>query len=813
MKRLLIFFLVCFQYANATTYYVKAAGGTGDGLSDATAWSFVKLNSTNLQNGDIVLFNRGDIFYGQLSLSSSGVTYDAYGSGANPIISGFKQLTSWTQSSGNIYYVPLTVPTLNMVTFDGAVVGMGRYPKTGYLVYTSNSNNTSITGSTAIPFNPTGGEVVIRKVRWILDRQKITSVSGNTINYTSGNTYGNSGIYSPSDDGNGYFVQSCMGALSQQGDWYYDAVNSRLYMYFSDAPTNHTVQASVQVQNVFINTLSNLNFNNLDFIGGNVYGASFNASSNDAFNNCNFRQQGGDAIYALSSTGIKVNASSITDALNNGINFLVNSNSSTVTSTTLTNIGTIAGAGASGDGTQQGITISGNGTTVSNCILQNIGYNGINFSGNNALIEKNLVNTFCTVKDDGGGIYTYNGSAGVVTTNRIVRNNIIINAIGAQAGTGWSYWEPWGKAAGIYLDDYSNGTQISNNGIANGGWNAIFLHNGYNNQITGNQTFNFGVTQFLVNEDIVGVVRNNTITGNNFIAKTAAEYTSEADMTVVDNIAATGTYNTNVYGRPMDDNQTIDIYKNYSGGSTVNLTLASWKSTYSQDLLSTTSPIIYPAYFVNSVTGSNLISNSTFDSAISGVSTTGSAVASWAVNNSLTAGSLKVVNTGTSYVVIPTGAVSSTIQYDLKFTALSSAPATINVYLRQNASPYTVLTPVTTLKLTTAAAQYECLFSNPTAQSNSSLVFESDNQSVTYSLDNIQLFQASSVTVINPDDFMIFVYNASNTASTVPLSTNYVDPQNVNYSGSVTLQPYTSLILMRKYCVQPPTPTIQTTTP
>src|SRR3954447_15021954 len=110
------------------------------------------------------------------------ITYTSYGSGANPVITGFTTLTGWNLYGGRIFYTSLDVANLNLVSINGAVKGMGRFPNTGYLNYESHSNNAAITDN-QLSASPswTGGEVVIRKYRWIIDRHKITAHSGNTL--------------------------------------------------------------------------------------------------------------------------------------------------------------------------------------------------------------------------------------------------------------------------------------------------------------------------------------------------------------------------------------------------------------------------------------------------------------------------------------------------------------------------------------------------------------------------------------------------------------------------------------------------------
>ena len=98
--------------AGATTYYVDctAAGDQGDGTSTATAWRTVgRVNGSVFKPGDSILFKRGCVWYESLYPPSAGtpdgpITFGAYGTGANPIISGANRLTTWTREAGRIWY-------------------------------------------------------------------------------------------------------------------------------------------------------------------------------------------------------------------------------------------------------------------------------------------------------------------------------------------------------------------------------------------------------------------------------------------------------------------------------------------------------------------------------------------------------------------------------------------------------------------------------------------------------------------------------------------------------------------------------------
>ncbi len=76
--------------AKGRIYYVSENGNDeADGLSEDTAWKTpAKVGEAELNEGDVVLFKRGEIFRGILK-TKPGVTYSAYGEGEKPGLYGF----------------------------------------------------------------------------------------------------------------------------------------------------------------------------------------------------------------------------------------------------------------------------------------------------------------------------------------------------------------------------------------------------------------------------------------------------------------------------------------------------------------------------------------------------------------------------------------------------------------------------------------------------------------------------------------------------------------------------------------------------
>lgn len=105
-------------------YYVSASGNdNNNGKTADTAWKTLdKVNKASLLSGDVVLFKRGDVFRGKLTLKN-GVTYSAYGSGAKPAINGSAanaaDASKWTRyQNTNIWVYNENVLDVGNIVFN-----------------------------------------------------------------------------------------------------------------------------------------------------------------------------------------------------------------------------------------------------------------------------------------------------------------------------------------------------------------------------------------------------------------------------------------------------------------------------------------------------------------------------------------------------------------------------------------------------------------------------------------------------------------------------------------------------------------------
>ncbi|HTM97773.1 MAG TPA: right-handed parallel beta-helix repeat-containing protein, partial [Pedobacter sp.] len=602
MKILLLWsFFIFGQAAYATDYYISSSSGndSNNGISESSPWRTLdKINAASLsllKGGDRVLLKKGDIFYGKIVVNKGGnspgtpIVYSAYGSGSKPVISGFTNITNWTNLGDNIWESTNQVSNLincNMVVKKDMNIPMGRYPNTGWLTYQSFVGQTSITSSslTGTP-NWTGAEAVIRKEHWVVDRDKIIAQSGNTLTYSTTSSYKGKPNY-------GFFIQNDAKTLDAQDEWYYSPSTKKIKIYSIGSPG--TFQIST-IDTLF--TIRNKNYITIDGIeitGSNMIAVAILSSANIIIKNCDINFSGFDAISGnrnggTPSANLVCQNNNISNTNNNAIYIQSEFTNALISGNIIKNTGMILGVGGSGSNGAQGVAIQ---TVAENAIIEyneidSVGYNGIAFYKNNTIVRNNFVANFCMVKDDGAGIYTWVGTGSTPFTGQKVLDNIVMNGIGNNGGT-----SDEGKPAvahGIYMDDVTANVEISGNTAVNCAHSGLYIHNARNLNIHDNTFFNNEINQALfASFDASNPIRNVTMLGNIFFSKTSAQKAGSF-QTRIDDISSFGVFNDNYWARPIDDIFTFEnIINNYTSFS--NRSLEQWKSYSGLDGNSSKSP-------------------------------------------------------------------------------------------------------------------------------------------------------------------------------------------------------------------------------
>jgi len=585
MKKILILLsLICSIAVNATTYYVSATGSdAANGLTTGTAWqTLTKVNATTFSAGDQIFFKKGDGWYGTLTIGQSGsignvITYGTYGTGATPTITGFTTVTAWTNLGSNIWESTAvsSLSTCNMVAVNGVNTAMGRYPNgnaanSGYLTFQSHSGSTSITSSslTGTP-DWTGAEVVIRPNRWILNRSIISSNSGSTLVFIPATSYA-------PIDGFGFFIQNDARTLDVQNEWYYNPSTKKIRIYSISQPSDVKVASIADLCTI---NASNITIDGLAFNGANENAITGNSTlrSNITIKNCSLTLCGQFILSGINCTNFLVhnnyagnsNDSGISGGTGDGV---------IITNNTIENVGIYQGMGTL---IYAGITTGENeNVLIQYNTVRNVGYVGISFYGDNTRIKNNLIDTYCKIIDDGGGIYTYTG-ARTAMVNDTIKGNIVLNGIGAKDGSSGNMTS---TAIGIYLDNNTKNVEVSYNTVANTDTYGMLMNNPsyinihhntfYNNtpQIRGTAFTGFAMT-------------NNIVSNNIFFSKTATQGAMSLIATD-ENLLGFGTINNNTYARPMLPSGDM-FWTSQPSAAYVSRSFASWKSYLSQDANST----------------------------------------------------------------------------------------------------------------------------------------------------------------------------------------------------------------------------------
>ena len=122
----------------AATYYVDATNGNDSniGTSQSASWKTIaKVNASNYQPNDFILFKRGEVWREQLNVSSSGsegkpITFGAFGAGDMPRIIGSNCITEWKNIGYSLWASP-----------DNTINIPGHDNDTGFLLFGQEAQN------------------------------------------------------------------------------------------------------------------------------------------------------------------------------------------------------------------------------------------------------------------------------------------------------------------------------------------------------------------------------------------------------------------------------------------------------------------------------------------------------------------------------------------------------------------------------------------------------------------------------------------------------------------------------------------------
>lgn len=820
-KLVLCFSLILLSIkASATDYYFSNESGndsrsTTQAQNPDTPWKSInKLNAIfgSLKPGDAIYFKRGETFYGTIKATKSGspgspIKIDAYGSGAKPIITSFEKVSGWASIGNGRYESTNTFPNYesNIVTINEQIYEKGRFPNSdgpngGYLSVSSFSGNSSVSSNelSGAP-NFSNGEIVIRKNQWILDRHLIKSNSGSTINYHG------SGAYNPTT-GFGFFIQNHLSTLDKFGEWFYN--NSRkLNIYFGNTnPNNHTVRVAT-LENLLVKSynVDHLLIQSLHFKGANKDAIYIGEGRDVVINNTDIEFSGENGVTSLNIKELVIKNSRINYSLNTGLNLRYGNDNAIIRDNIIENSFPFHGGGQNEDNNGNGIFVSGNNVLIENNIVKQTGFNGIHFNGNNISIKNNLIQKFCLLKNDCGGIYTFGGNTVTNFSNRVIESNIIIDGFATNYGTpNYAKQNHHPQGSGIFLDDNVNNVSLIKNTIANTTYSGLKASNVFNVSVKDNTFFNSYVQALVGNSERGTDTRNVTFSSNILFSKHTDQHSYYINS-YKDDIPSFGTFESNYFARPLGDNHSIYLsyYKDNKKYMEIK-DLNNWKSTFNKDKTSVTFiQDEFKQFSLKSFIGELLYDNLSFLTGINNFNCN-DCTQSWD-SNGILSGSIKINSPGYSSALARIRSVEKSKTYVAKFKAKSNKTGNLRVVLRYAGTPWEIVSPATVVELGTEAKEYSVLLKPYANVSEPVIMFISDVGNWEYWIDDLEIREAD-VEITDPDNVFLFEYNATKSKKSISLDGTFKDVKGVSYTGSYQIEPYSSAILVRTSEATPPPP-------
>ncbi|TNF70922.1 MAG: right-handed parallel beta-helix repeat-containing protein [Acidobacteria bacterium] len=630
---------------SATTYYVSSATGSDsdDGLTPGSAFASIgHINALELEPGDQVLFLCGESWRAQpLVITASGtagapIVFSSHPAdcAAKPVLSGAQPISGWALFGANIYRSDLDTGLnaglfplgLNQLFRGANRLPMGRWPNIsghpdgGYAEVDSQPSPTQIVDSELPPGDWSGAVMHIKGIRWYMLNREVASSSGTTLNLEQAvQCWGGDCAQW------GYFLNSHLATLDQEGEWYFDAASKQVYLYtLAGAPADGEIEGSALTttegvlwggvvlgknlaEHISWVTIENLRIERW-FDAGITTPINLEADENHDLVIRN------NDIVDVDTTGIRLTTwvwdaaahGSGPNGWRGGRNHLVEGNTidganhfgidsygveSQLLSNVIRNVALIENLGRSGMGCgYAGTNCTENGagirlkhdpgapdhTSRDNLLrfnrLSKVGMNGIDVFGRRMTLENNVIDRACFSKGDCGAIRTF-GRNSLATTpahDITIKGNVIKEVPGNTDGTHPNFETLFGF--GIYIDNYSRDVTVQGNTVTGATWEGVLFQHS-TGVLTGNTLYDNVASNWGSEVALLLSGTEVTQTGNTLFPLAANRRTLR-----ISNPTTLTFSEGNRFFSPYDDGSIVD---DTAGG--VGMTLAEWQSWSGHD--------------------------------------------------------------------------------------------------------------------------------------------------------------------------------------------------------------------------------------
>jgi gliding motility-associated-like protein len=816
LQCILLALILSWQVASAATYYISSTEGddtrtAAEAQNAATPWKTLsKLSAITLQPGDQVLLKRGDDFRETYTVKRSGtsgnpIIFSAYGAGTDyPKVKGSNLITGWTPSSFNpsVYYAQVTYAVKDFFA-NGKRQTSARFPNTGWLKVDAMNGKTGLTDAALTQgsgyFN--NAKVRIRTRDWAYEVRTIAT-------YTSGQITFNRAIKYESGKDFSYYIDGLLSLLDAPGEWYYDAAQGRVYYWPEAGGSPADLKIEGQDRDAGINVdwgQSFVTIQQLEFAHHNKSISVPNNNNTVEIKNCYFHDITSTAIGHGGING-RIESNLIVDCLHRGVqafadNFVMREND-------IKNIGIVPGYGVTdelnGEWSAIALSASGKDVKVSYNRIDKVGYLGMEVGGLNMLVEKNLVQNCLYTLNDGSAI-----SIPFAGSDMTFRNNFMLYSVGsvetkAANSANNDTNKPLGH--GFYFGGNNNQRiLLQGNTMAYNTGAGIAAIETYTSTIENNVVFdNLEGISFLDMTDF-GANHQNNIKNNVF-------YSLAENHPIIYSLQFPGgnqqhnygTFSNNYYFNPYS-NLAFHFQYNPSGWSYNYYSPSAFRNATGGDPGGKASFLSLSPYVTScnpAGAGTDLIVNGNFNSALApwvGGGGCGANIAEYSSHPLLSGGAGSIRNDNCFGAPIMQNGLNIVANqfYKLTFSCASNTVSALQVSLSKQDWTNIGMKDAELFISEPLKNTYTYIFKATTTEPNGRLIFANKKPGTKIWIDDISLVPVE-VTYDDPKERSQLFINPSDNPKTIALSANYWDIDQNEVSGSLTLAPWTSKILIKK---------------
>lgn len=314
----------------------------------------------------------------------------------------------------------------------------------------------------------------------------------------------------------GYILEGKRWMVDSAGEWWHDGAAGKLYVWGPNgeqASSFTQVEASTRSTGVRLRWISDVTIAWIQTEHHSNMGFQLTETHRLRVNGIHSRFDREYGIQVLSANGVRIEESIVHAA--GWVGLAVREGSQVaVERNRVTDTGLFDRPGS----TDAGISVMSSMANVTDNVIYRSSHHGVRFRNNAGnLVNSNLVVASCVRLTDCGGIYTFGAAAPAVPATAyaqaaMVSNNIVIRARSNREGLGTA-----GKnmTAGIFLDELTAGTHITNNFVADTEA-GIQMHDAAYNVVTGNQIRSvvYAGIRAMASRTDVEALRGNRVTGN-----------------------------------------------------------------------------------------------------------------------------------------------------------------------------------------------------------------------------------------------------------------------------------------------------------